>query len=144
MPARRAPMTFSERAFTNERLEAFYTERLDPPLFVTRPDLSAEARRAREMEIRGYRTGGAVMPPGRVRFFMYACETPSEVPPQSVAAIRAVVADMEPSWVASVAEARRYADCPRVVAAWCEIPLQAVMACLEVLRQRDGERGRSS
>lgn len=131
-----------ERAFTNHRLEAFYSERCNPPLLVVQPGLPEEARRAREMEAQGYRTGALSLPCGRGRFFMYAYEAASEVPPETVAAIRSVIAEMEPSWVAAVAEARRYADCPRVMAAWCEIPLQAVIACLEILCEQGGARGR--
>lgn len=130
------PVVLSEHAFANERLEAFYCERLDPPLLVVQPGLPEEARRARELEAQGYRAG-ARLPQECGFFFMYACEAAGEVPTQTVAAIRSVVAEMEPSWVAAVAEARRYADCPRVVAAWCEIPVQAVVACLEILRDRD-------
>ena len=40
---------------------------------------------------------------------------------------------MKPSWVGATAEARRYADDSRVLAAWCGLPLQAVMACVWVL-----------
>lgn len=134
-----APIALRERAFTNERLEAFYSERCDPPLLVVQPDLPEEARRARELEAQGYRTGAPLPLRACGRFFMYAYETAGEIPPETVAAIRSVVTEMEPSWVAAVAEAMRYADCPRVMAAWCEIPLQAVIACLEVLRERPEE-----
>ena len=140
MRARPAP-EMRERAFANERLEAFYSEYLDPPLLVTQPSLPAEARRAREIEARGYRKRVS-LPFGAFRVFMYAHETAAEVPPATVAAIRSAIEEMEPGWVAAVAEALRYADDPRIMAAWCEIPLQAVIACLEVLREQDGARER--
>jgi len=52
------------------------------------------------------------------------------VPTLTVRAVASVVGEMEPGWAADVEEARRYADDLRVVAAWCEIPLQAVMGCV--------------
>ena len=69
--------------------------------------------------------------------FCLATSDPVRVPAAILLAIRSVVEEMEPGWVAVVDGARRYADDPRVLAAWCEMPVQAVMACLEILRERD-------
>ena len=115
MPARPAPIVFSERALTNGRLETFYSERFDPPLLVVQPGLSAEERRVREMEAQGYRTGASSLPYGCGRFFMYAYETASEVPAETVAAIRSVVAEMEPSWWR---RSRRRSATPIVRVSW--------------------------
>ena len=70
------------------------------------------------------------------RAFMYRAGRPEDVPPTAVRAIGCVIEEMEPSWIEAVEEARRYADDPRVMVAWCELPLQAVMAALDVLGRR--------
>lgn len=134
------PIEVSEYDFTNERLEVVYSESDLPTLLIVQPLLPDAVRRARELEAHGYHKGAAMLPHGGTLLFMYAAEAPDEISPETVAAIRSVIAEMEPEWVAAVAEARRYADCPRIMAAWCEIPLQAVMAALDVLKAR-GRRG---
>lgn len=69
--------------------------------------------------------------------FMYRARQPEEVPRHTIRAIRCVIEDMEPGWMARIAEARRYADDACVIAAWCELPLQIVMASLENLAVRE-------
>lgn len=51
--------------------------------------------------------------------------------PLAIRAASEVIAAMEPAWVEAVEEARRMSDYPRVMAAWCELPLEAVLAVLE-------------
>ena len=46
----------------------------------------------------------------------------------ALAALRRVLAEMEPDWVLDVVEARHLADDPRVIAAWCELPPEVVFA----------------
>lgn len=132
-----------DNAFTNEQLEAFYSEEAGSPLLALQPWLPEAAKRARELEARGYLRDRRILRqhPRPRRIFMYSAETPEKALRITVAALRAVVAEMEPEWVAAVAEARRYADDPRVMAAWCEIPVQAVLASLQVLKDRRAEGG---
>ncbi len=107
------------------------------------PDLTPARKRARELEAHGYyRRSHAFLRKlfaGRKQSFADGLglfgETRSWSPPAyTVAAITSVVAEMEPAWVTAVREARRYADDLRVVAAWCALPLPAVMGCERVLR----------
>ena len=111
-------------------------------------DLPEASRRARELEAHGYfrwlprpvREGLSKSlreNPDR-GFFFYRYEAPHEVHVGTLWAIRSVIEEMEPSWVEAVSEARRYADDPRVMAAWCGLPLQAVMAALGVLGRCTG------
>ena len=106
------------------------------------PDLSSARKRAREIEAHGYyrRSHGFLrrLFAGKKQSFSDGLglfgETPHWSPPAySVAAVAAVVAEMESEWVASVAEARRFADDPRLIAGWCEIPLHAALGCLRAL-----------
>lgn len=110
----------------------------------TQPYLTDAERRAREIEAHGYyRRSHAFLHRvfgGRRQsdekgegVFLFSPTRYWSPPAYSVAAIASVVADMEPGWVAAVAEARRYADDLQVVAAWCELPLHAVMGCVQVL-----------
>ena len=107
------------------------------------PDLPPVRKRAREIEAHGYyrRSHGFLRKLFAGRRQSYAGglglfgETSSWSPPAySVAAIAAVVAEMEPEWVAAVAEARRFADDARLIAAWCEIPLHAALGCLSAIQ----------
>lgn len=111
---------------------------IDTVAMGTQPDLSPVRRRAREVEAHGYyrRSHGFLrrLFAGRRQSFSDGLglfgETAHWSPPAySVAAVAAVVAEMEPEWVVAVAEARRFADDLRLVAAWCELPLAAVMGC---------------
>ena len=138
----------SEWPIRADGLEAMYTEFNRPASLALRPGLPEEVRRARELEARGYYlwtprllkgyTGPVVGKMAENRAFMYRAERPEDVSLVAVRAIGCVIEDLEPGWGAAVAEARRYAHEPRVLAAWCEIPLQAVMAALDVLDRRHG------
>lgn len=124
-----------ELRFTNPEFEAFYSEFDEPGTLAVRPWLPDAAKRARELEARGYYLwtarllrgffGPVVGKMGESRAFMHRVEDPRDVPRSSVRAIGSVIEEMEPGWVEASAEARRYADDPRVLAAWTEIPLQA-------------------
>lgn len=140
-------MLFDRYNFSNPELEAFYSEFDEPGVLVVQPWLSDAARRARELEARGYYLWTARLLRGffgpvlgkmaEARSFMYRADRPEDVPPHTVRAIRCVIREEEPGWVEAVAEARRYADDLRVMAAWCEIPIQAVLASLDVLAMRE-------
>lgn len=146
--AGRRRMEVREFRFTNPELEAVYTEVDEPGTLAVQPWLPDRAKRARELEARGYYLwtvrllrgffGPIVGKMAESRAFMYRAERPEDVPRHAVRAIRCVIEDMEPGWVAAAGEARRYSDDPRVLAAWSEIPLQAVMAALDVLDRRRG------
>ena len=111
------------------------------------PYLSPVERRAREVEAHGYyRRSHSVLRAlfraerfhRRQGVFLFGWSRTREVPTLTVTAIASVVAEMEPDWVAAVAEARRFADDARLIAAWCEIPLHAAMGCLRVVGSVDG------
>ena len=136
-------LRIEEVPLTSDGFEGWYSEWPEPAWLVVDCDLPEAPRRARELEAHGYfrwlprpvreRLSRPLIEEPNRGFVFYRYEHPREVPDGTVWAIRSVIEEMEPSWVAAVAEARRYADDPRVVAAWCEIPLQAVMAAVGVL-----------
>lgn len=108
------------------------------------PYLTPVERRAREVEAHGYyrRYHGFLRSVFRGRkqsdgdghgVFLFSPHRSWKPPAYTVGAIAATVREMEPEWVAAVAEARRYADDLGVVAAWCELPLHAVMGCVRAL-----------
>lgn len=115
------------------------------------PYLTDTERRAREVEAHGYYRrshaflhrvfGGRRQSDDKGEgVFLFSPTSGWSPPAYSVAAIAAVVEEMEPKWVAAVAEARRDADDLRVVAAWCELPLHAVMGCARALGAAIGDR----
>ncbi len=115
------------------------------------PYLTDAERRAREIEAHGYyrRSHGflrSVFGGGRQSdkdghgVFLFSPIRGWNPPAYTVAAIAAAVSEMEPEWVAAVAEARRFADDARIIAGWCEIPLHAALGCLRVLDAADGDR----
>lgn len=73
------------------------------------------------------------------RVFMYRAERPEDVPCHAVRAIRCVIEEMEPDWIEAVAEAESHDNGPRAIAARCGLPIQAVMASLQVLEARRRE-----
>jgi hypothetical protein len=106
------------------------------------PFLTPTQRRARELEAHGYyrcsvETLRRIFKSQRHNIhsgvFLMRTERAWKTPRLSVRALAAVVKEMEPEWVAAVAEARRFADDARIIAGWCELPLQAVLGCLWVL-----------
>lgn len=151
--AGRRRFLMDEFEFSNPEFEAYYSEFDEPGMLAVQPCLPAEVKRARELEARGYYlwtprrlkgfTGPVLGKMAEDRVFMYRAEQPEDVPAHTVRAICSVIEEMEPSWVEAVAEARRYADDVRVLSAWCEIPIQAVLASLDVLtvRERSGWSG---
>lgn len=135
------------------RLEAYcrpmtHENGVEGVYMAVQPWLSPIERRARELEAHGYyRRSGAFLRKlfaGRrqsygMGIFLFGRMPDWEPPAYTVAAIGSVVEEMEPGWVESVREARRFADDLRVVAAWCELPLQAVLGCV---RTADAPPGR--
>ena len=48
----------------------------------------------------------------------------------AVRATSEVLEELEPEWIAAVEDARRFADSPEVITAWCGVPVEAVLAVL--------------
>lgn len=107
-------------------VEAFYTEFTEQPTMAIQSGLSHADRRAREMEGHGY----YLRPPLRGRKCCFSSASEEQVDYGTIRALRRVVGKMEPSWVQSVTEACSISNNSRVIAAWCELPLQAVVAIL--------------
>lgn len=84
------------------------------------------SERAREIEGHGYDR----RPPRAGRKFCLAAYSEEHVDWGTVRALRPVIEGMEPEWVVSVKDACRISGNERVIAAWCELPLQAVVAIL--------------
>lgn len=113
-------------------VEGFYTEFADEPTMAVQSGLPHVRKRAREIEGEGYYR----RPPLWGRKLCFAAITEEQVDYGTVRAIRRVVEDMEPSWISAVKEACRIGNDPRVIAAWCELPLQIVVAILAQLEAR--------
>jgi hypothetical protein len=130
--------------FREERLEALYVEDPEPAGVALREDLSPEARRARELEVRGYYSSPLAF--GKRYRFCYLAANAGEVDPDSVRALRPDIEREEPLWAETVRRGwELYRDVERV-SLETRVPLQAVIAILENLRER-GElpvKGRES
>jgi hypothetical protein len=116
----------------------------DRVVMCLQPYLTDVERRAREIEAHGYYRhshgflwgvfgGRRQSDKNGEGVFLFSPTRGWSPPAYTVAAIAAVVEELEPEWVAAVAEARRYADDLGVVAAWCELPLGVVMGCVRAM-----------
>lgn len=115
-----------------QTLEAFYTEHAAKPLMAVSRGVPRVARRARELEGHGYRR----RPPSTGRKFCFAAHSVEDVDWGTVRALRGVLDEMEPAWIAEIQDACRISNEPRLIAAWCELPLQIVIAALLDLEAR--------
>lgn len=70
------------------------------------------------------------------RSTMFHSSRPEDLDRNAVLAIRCVVEDVAPEWVAEVREAARMSNDSRVIAAFCEISVAVVVAILEILDAR--------
>ena len=121
--------------FRDRRLEALYVEDPEPAGVALREDLSPEARRARELEVRSYYSSPLSF--GRRYRFCYLAANAEEVDPDSVRALRPDIEREEPLWAEAVRRGwELYRDVERV-SLETRVPLQAVIAILENLRERD-------
>ncbi len=120
-------LSINEHHMHAPNLEAVYTEFPTPAGMAVRPDLDARARRVWELAAHGMCWH---RPPSGGRKWCYAFESWERVDFEAVLAVRAVVAEMEPGWVAAVAEARRFSDDPRTLCAWSGLHPYAVLALL--------------
>ena len=74
--------------------------------------------------------------PGTAGFYFFAAAEERDAEPLAVRAVAEVIAEMEPEWVQAVEDARGLADSPDVLAAWCELPIEAVLAIIGNWRTR--------
>jgi hypothetical protein len=80
--------------FRDRRLEALYVEDPEPAGVALREDLSPQARRARELEVRGYYSSPLTF--GKRYRFCYLAANVEEVDPDSVRALRPDIEREEP------------------------------------------------
>ena len=105
-------------------LEAYYFELPDGACALgVQPWLSPERRRLWEMVAHGFALGASTEP----HHYLFAPCEGWEVAPEILRALRLVAWAMEPRWW-ELAQRRRVSDNPRVIAAWCGVPLEVVLA----------------
>ncbi len=112
-----------ERDLGGGWVEACY---FGPPgsiVLAVEPGLDPERRRLWELVAHGLALGDF-----EGRFVCLSSRAPAHVEPRVLDALELVLWAMEPGWVRAVEEARRLADCPRVVAAFAGVPLEAALA----------------
>jgi hypothetical protein len=120
--------------FRDRRLEALYVEDPEPAGVALREDLSPEARRARELETRGYYSSPRAF--GKRYRFCYLAANAGEVDPESVRALRPDIEREEPLWAQAVRRGwELYQDAERV-SLETGLPLQAVVAIVQNLEVR--------
>lgn len=127
-------MRVLEWGFRNNRLEGYVARDLDPSVLAVREDLSPEARRARELEARGYEER-----PLAFKWddkLLFAAGGLAEVDPDAVRSLRPSIEREEPGWVERVK--REWAGCWSVesTADWSGVPIQATFAILLNLHER--------
>ncbi len=83
-----------EWRFRNKGLEGYYTRDFQPSVLAVQEDLSPEARRARELEARGYEKMPQAFKWGEK--FCYAAGSVREVDPDAVKALRPCASDDPP------------------------------------------------
>jgi hypothetical protein len=123
-----------EWRFRNKGLEGYYTREFRPSVLVVQEDLRPEARRARELEARGYEKMGRAFKWSEK--FCYAAGSLREVDPDAVKALRATIEQAEPEWVRRVRKEWRGPWIVESIAYWSGVPLQATLAILLNLDDR--------
>lgn len=127
-------MRVLERGFRSKRLEGYVARNLDPSVLAVREDLSPEARRARELEARGYEER-----PLAFKWddkLLFAAGGLAEVDPDAVRALRPSIEREEPGWVESVKREWEGTWSVESAADRSGVPLQATFAILLNLRDR--------
>lgn len=127
-------MRVLEWGFRNERLEGYVARDLDPSVLAVREDLSPEARRARELEARGYEER-----PLAFKWddkLLFAASSLAEVDPDAVRSLRPSIERDEPGWVESVKREWEGSWSVESTADWSGVPLQATFAILLNLHER--------
>ncbi len=114
-----------ERDMGGGWLEAYYMGSPGVPVLVVEPDLDAERRRLWELVAHGFTLAGE---PDRFFCLGHRPGNAGDVQPEVLAALRLVLWAVEPEWAEAVRDARRVADCPRVVAAFAGVPFEVALA----------------
>ena len=124
-------------------LEAYYFERDDIRAMAIDPEVESERRRLWELVAHGmehvpWMTRRLIgnTTPETTGFYFFGPGECRGGDPLAVNAAAKVIADLEPEWVSAIADARLVADDPRVIAAWSEVPIEAVQAVLGNWRAR--------
>ena len=127
------PLEIDDVDLGGGRLESFVHVEGDPDVVAVaiQADLDVCAREMREVEAYGY----AKSPPRRDRYCLRP-RSMRDLDSRSVSAIRKVVDEQRPEWVEAAREAVRISNDPRVIAAWCEIRVEAVVAITQNLKER--------
>jgi hypothetical protein len=135
-------------ALGGNNLEAYYFEQETEGLraMAIDPDVDPERRRLWELVAHGMervpsttrRLIGRAYESGGFYFFGAVDERRPDrgADPLAVRAVFEVIEELEPGWVQAVEEARGLADAPAVLAAWCGLPIEAVLAVLGNWRTR--------
>ncbi len=125
--------------------EAYYFEDEDRLLraMAIDPDVEPERRRLWELVAHGIeRVPATTRPlignthPTTSGFYFFAATKARGADSLAVRAVSEVLEELEPGWVRAVKDARRLADSPEVIAAWSEVPIEAVLAVLGNWRTR--------
>ena len=124
-----------EWGFRNKGLEGYYARDFEPSVLAVQEDLSSEARRARELEARGYEERPLAFKWDEK--FCFAAANVEQVDPDAVRALRPTIESDEPYWVESVKN-QWLAYRPNIesTAYWSGVPIQATLAILLNLRER--------
>lgn len=113
--------------------ESYYTSHTDPDVVAIETELDPTLQEGREIEAEGYHTK---RPPKGGRKWGFCQRHPHDFDPNAINAIRSVIDDLRPSWVAEVKDAARMSNDPRWIAAWCDISPHVVVAVLLNLDSR--------
>ncbi len=123
-----------EWGFRSGGLEGYYARDFEPSVLAVREDLRPEARRARELEARGYEERPLAFK-WREKLLRAAGSLP-EVDPDAVRALRPSIERDEPGWVESVRREWEGSWSVESAADHSGVPLQAAFAILLNLHER--------
>lgn len=126
-------LRITKRDLGGNEVEAYYTEHPRPATLALQPGINRQAAAARAMEAEGYYRK---RPPKGGRKFCFAPRHPYDFDAGAINAIRSVIDELKPSWVADVREACRISNDTRWIAAYCELSPQVVIAIVRNLEAR--------
>lgn len=134
-------LSYHEWRFKNRRLEAIFFPVGEDARVAIEAELAPEARHARERETRGY-----YLRPLSFKNPFKTCHVAARLAEVDPDAVRSHKPDMdteEPAWIDAVLEEWVFYRDEESVSFWTGLPLEVVVAALEVLEER-GEIQRSS
>lgn len=124
-----------EWGFRNKGLEGYIARDFEPSVLAVQEDLRPEAKRARELEARGYDERPLAFKWDEK--FCYVASNVLEVDPDAVRALRPSIEQDEPGWVESVkCQWPAYRPNIESTAYWAGVPLQATVAILFNMKER--------